>query len=117
MTFKNWVDKPRIVQTSSGWSVRIEGCDVFDVVNQYGVKPRRAFDVVSGLKTEQDAKDFLMGWLRDQLPAEQHQGEPSFQNKGIKAHDGQKLLVQHILDNDKGLSDSSRMILEKLIEE
>lgn len=36
---------------------------------------------------------------------------------GIKAHDGQKLLVQHILDNDKGLSDSSRVILEKLIEE
>lgn len=35
---------------------------------------------------------------------------------GIKSHDGQKLLVQHILDNDKGLSDSSRMILEKLIE-
>lgn len=39
------------------------------------------------------------------------------ENKGIKAHDGQKLLVQHILDNDKGLSDSSRVILEKLIEE
>lgn len=43
--------------------------------------------------------------------------EPGFENKGIKAHDGQKLLVQHILDNDKGLSYSSRMILEKLIEE
>lgn len=41
----------------------------------------------------------------------------SFENKGIKNHEGQKLLVQHILDNDKGLSDSSRMILEKLIEE
>lgn len=45
------------------------------------------------------------------------------ENKGIKNHDGrckaaeQKLLVQHILDNDKGLSESSRMILEKLIEE
>lgn len=45
------------------------------------------------------------------------------ENKGIKAHDGrckaaeQKLLVQYILDNDKGLSDTSRMILEKLIEE
>lgn len=37
--------------------------------------------------------------------------------KGIKNHAGQKLLVQHILDNDKGLSDSSRVILEKLIEE
>lgn len=45
------------------------------------------------------------------------------ESKGIKNHDGrckaaeQKLLVQHILDNDKGLSDSSHMILEKLIEE
>jgi hypothetical protein len=39
------------------------------------------------------------------------------QTLGIKAHEGQKLLVQHILDNDKGLSDSSRVILEKLIEE
>ena len=39
------------------------------------------------------------------------------ESKGIKNHDGQKLLVQHILDNDKGLSDSSRVILEKLIEE
>ena len=38
------------------------------------------------------------------------------QTLGIKNHDGQKLLVQHILDNDKGLSDSSRVILEKLIE-
>lgn len=40
----------------------------------------------------------------------------NLQTMGIKAHDGQKLLVQHILDNDKGLSDSSRVILEKLIE-
>lgn len=37
--------------------------------------------------------------------------------RGIKNHDGQKLLVQHILDNDKGLSDTSRVILEELIEE
>lgn len=39
------------------------------------------------------------------------------QTLGIKANEGQKLLVQHILDNDKGLSHSSRVILEKLIEE
>lgn len=39
------------------------------------------------------------------------------ENKSIKNHAGQKLLVQHILDSDKGLSDSSRVILEKLIEE
>lgn len=35
--------------------------------------------------------------------------------RGIKTHDGQKLLVQHILDTDKGLSENSRKILEELI--
>lgn len=35
---------------------------------------------------------------------------------GIQSHDGQKLLVQIVLDNDKGLNHSSRVILEKLIE-
>lgn len=39
------------------------------------------------------------------------------QSRRIQIHAGQKLLVQHILDNDKGLSHSSRVILEKLIEE
>jgi hypothetical protein len=40
----------------------------------------------------------------------------NLQRLGIKSHDGQKILVQHILDNDEGLSDNSRIILEKLIE-
>lgn len=43
--------------------------------------------------------------------------EEPVRRKGIKTHAGQKLLVQNILDNDKGLSDSSRVILKKLIEE
>lgn len=34
---------------------------------------------------------------------------------GIKNHDGQKLVVQFILDTDKELSDYSRKILEDLI--
>jgi len=37
------------------------------------------------------------------------------QCRGIKTHDGQKLLVQHILDTDEGLSENSRKILEELI--
>lgn len=32
-----------------------------------------------------------------------------------KQRDGQKLLVQHILDTDEGLSENSRKILEELI--
>lgn len=36
-------------------------------------------------------------------------------NSGLKNHDGQKLLVQHVLDTDTGLSENSRTILESLI--
>jgi hypothetical protein len=35
-----------------------------------------------------------------------------FINQGIKNHDGQKLLVEHILNTDKGISDTTRQILE-----
>lgn len=34
---------------------------------------------------------------------------------GIIIHDGQKLLVKHILDTDEGLGENSRKILEELI--
>lgn len=55
----------------------------------------------------------LNGWL----------AESNFNTeaRGIKTHDGrcmaaeQKLLVQHILDTDEGLSENSRKILEELI--
>lgn len=50
----------------------------------------------------------LYGWL----------SEPNFNtetNQGIKNHVGQKLLVQHILDTDEGLSENSRKILGELI--
>ncbi len=49
----------------------------------------------------------LNGWL----------AEANFntESDGIKVHDGQKLLVQHILDTDEGLSENSRKILERLI--
>ena len=36
---------------------------------------------------------------------------------GIKNHDGQKLLVKHILDTDKGISETTRTILEMLVGE
>ncbi len=49
----------------------------------------------------------LNGWL----------AESNFNTevRGIKTYDGQKLLVQHILDTDSGLSENSRKILEELI--
>ncbi len=38
-------------------------------------------------------------------------------NEGIKNHDGQKLLVKHILDVEPNLSTNARSILELLIGE
>lgn len=38
-------------------------------------------------------------------------------NNGIKSHDGQKLVVQHLLDTDDGMSDHSRKVLKLLIGE
>jgi hypothetical protein len=38
-------------------------------------------------------------------------------SSGIKSHDGQKLLVKHILDSENNLSESSRMILKMFIGE
>ena len=34
---------------------------------------------------------------------------------GVKNHDGQKLLLQYILDNDSGISETSRKILEEML--
>jgi hypothetical protein len=34
---------------------------------------------------------------------------------GIKEHDGQKIVIQYILDTDSGINDYSRRILEDLI--
>lgn len=34
---------------------------------------------------------------------------------GIKNHDGQKLLIQYVLNTDSGLSENTRTILESLI--
>lgn len=36
-------------------------------------------------------------------------------NAGVKNHDGQKLLLQYILDNDSGISETSRKILEGML--
>jgi hypothetical protein len=36
-------------------------------------------------------------------------------NAGIKNHDGQKLLLKYILDNDSGISENSREILKAML--
>jgi hypothetical protein len=67
---------------------------------------------VEGTKDACRRYDDALVRARDALSAS---AEPRTENKGIKTHDGQKLLVQHILDTDKGLSENSRKILEELI--
>jgi len=37
------------------------------------------------------------------------------QEQGICIHDGQKLLCEYILNNDKGISDNTRQILELFV--
>ncbi|WP_313397077.1 hypothetical protein [Stutzerimonas nitrititolerans] len=66
--FQDWCNKPEVVLTGNGWGVRISGCDVFDPINQHGVKSFRAFDVVKGLATKEEAESFLAKWLKEQLP-------------------------------------------------
>jgi len=66
--FQDWCNKPEVVLTGNGWGVRISGCDVFDPINQRGVKSFRAFDVVKGLPTKEEASSFLANWLKEQLP-------------------------------------------------
>lgn len=39
-------------------------------------------------------------------------GYEAAQTQGIRIHDGQKLLAKLILDNDKGINENTRQILE-----
>ncbi len=66
--FQDWCNKPEVVLTGTGWGVRISGCDVFDPINQHGVKSFRSFDVVKGLASKEDAESFLANWLKEQIP-------------------------------------------------
>lgn len=66
--FKDWADIPAVTSTGGGWVVRINGSDVFDSINQYGVKTLRSFDIVSGLSSREEAESFRIEWLKKQLP-------------------------------------------------
>jgi hypothetical protein len=47
--------------------VRIDGCDIFDDINDYGVKPRRSFSITSDLESKQDAESAAFYWISSQL--------------------------------------------------
>ncbi len=66
--FEDWCQKPEVVMTGRGWGIRINGCDVFDPINQHGCKGLRSFDVVKGLTSKEEAEAFRVDWLIQQLP-------------------------------------------------
>jgi hypothetical protein len=66
--YKDWCEVPKVVMTGHGWCVRINGCDVFDPINQHGCKGLRSFDIVKGLDSKEAAEAFRIQWLREQLP-------------------------------------------------
>lgn len=66
--FKDWTSDVYVSSTCGrGWCVRIDGCDVFDEINKYQVKTRRTFSIASDLKSEEEAKEFAVEWLKAQL--------------------------------------------------
>lgn len=65
--FKDWISNVHVTNTlGRGWCVRIDGCNVFDEINQYGVKPRITFAIASDLESQEEAKQFAINWLRGQ---------------------------------------------------
>ena len=65
--FKDWISNVHVTNTlGRGWCVRIDGCNVFGEINQYGVKPRITFAIASDLKSQEEAKQFAINWLRGQ---------------------------------------------------
>ena len=66
--FKNWIKDIQINNTvGAGWRVGLDGCDVFDDLNEYKVKTRRTLAIAENLKTKEDAKQIAIKWLEDQL--------------------------------------------------
>ena len=77
--FTDWIGDVEVADTiGNGWCVRIDGCDVFDVVNNHGVKARRTFSIESNIKSEKLAQQHRISWLKDQLKkAEKEAGKMS----------------------------------------
>lgn len=66
--FKDWCGKAEIIRTGDGsWRVRINGCDVFDWINEFGCKQHRSFDIAQKLATREEAVEILRDWLQSQL--------------------------------------------------
>jgi len=66
--FKDWVENVSLSQTVSGdWQVRLDGCNVFDDLNQYGVKPRVTFAIKKGFDSKEEARLAAIKWLSDQI--------------------------------------------------
>jgi len=85
---KDWCGVPEVVMTGNGWCVRINGCDVFDPINQHGCKGLRSFDIVKGLDSKEAAEAFRIQWLREQLPEADAQSELAALREELAAYRG-----------------------------
>ena len=65
--FEDWCGKPEIISTGNGWRVRINGCDVFDRINEFGCKQHRSFDIAQKLGSREEAISVLRLWLLESL--------------------------------------------------
>lgn len=66
--FKDWCGPAEIIRTVDAlWRIRINGCDVFDSINEFGCKPHRSFDIAQKLATRDEAVAILREWLQSQL--------------------------------------------------
>lgn len=82
--YEDWCEVPKVVMTGNGWCVRINGCDVFDPINQHGCKGLRSFDIVKGLDSKEEAEAFRIQWLREQLPEIDDQSELDAYKQGAQ---------------------------------
>ncbi len=65
--FKNWIEDVSVGMCGNGYFVRIDGCDIFDSINQYGCKGRRSLSIAERLGSKEEAKAVAIQWLEKQL--------------------------------------------------
>ncbi|MBG6882046.1 hypothetical protein I5J06_00470 [Pseudomonas aeruginosa] len=65
--FKNWIEDVDIGKCGNGYFVRIDGCDIFESINQYGCKARRSLSIAERLGSKEEAKASAIEWLEKQL--------------------------------------------------
>lgn len=64
--FKDWIGDVDIGMRGNGWFVRINGCNVFDTVNEYGCKGLKTFSIAERLASKEQAEQAALAWISKQ---------------------------------------------------